>query len=567
MNRVPFLFPLFACAAVSAQAPAIPAKAPVTVVAAPLVGKPAAPRPIDLCICLDISGSMDGLINAARQNLWSVVNELATLQPTPTLRVALLTFGCDAHDAQKGWVKVETGFTTDLDTVSQKLFALATNGGNEYVGRVVQTALAELEWSQQGEGLQLLFVCGNESAQQDKEVDNAVVCKAAIGKGIVVNSIYCGADTDAIATAWRDVARLADGQYAAIEKDTAVVITTPFDAQLAELSTALNTTYVAYGAQRDMWVGNQVAQDGNASTLNPAAAAQRCQTKASGLYSNAHWDLVDASDDAKFKLEEVKKEDLPEALRALSLADLRTHVAAQRAKRKELQAKVAEVGKQRDAFVLAEQKKLGAARDTQFEKVVLEAVRQQAAARGFTRKAEPAAERDPRFVPIVEEAAKQYRSFVRVTGGPRQAPTDCRIRPPFVRLSEAEKEHGQKLYLLYARQAEGLEYVTKGEPAKLGQTLVKESWTCVDGEPTGPTEASARHFGPLVLHEGVRTCHAGDFHGLFVMHKLDPATEGTDQGWIYGTVDRTGTVTAAGRIGSCMKCHQDTAEDRRFGLR
>jgi hypothetical protein len=440
----------------------------------------------------------------------------------------------------------------------------------------MQAALAELDWSKQGEGLQLLFVCGNESAQQDKEVDNATVCKTAIGRGIVVNSIYCGGTGDEIAAAWRDVAKLADGQFAAIEKDTAVVIATPFDTQLAELSAAMNPTYVAFGAQRDMWVCNQVAQDGNAASLNSAAAATRCQTKASGLYDNRHWDLVDACEVATFKLEDVKKEDLPEALRTLSLADLRAHIATQRGKRAELKAKVAEIGKQRDAFVLAEQKKLGAARDTQFEKVVLEAVRQQATARGFTRKVEPAAttpapasatERDERFVQVIEDAGKGYRQFVRVTGGPRQAPTDCFIRPPFVRKSEAEKEHGQKLYLLYARQADGLEYVTKGEPAKVGQTLVKESWTCVDGKPTGPTEASGRHFGPLVLQDGERTCHAGEFHGLFVMHKFDAATDGTDQGWIYGTIDRTGKVTAAGRVGSCMKCHQDAVEDRRFGLR
>ncbi|MHC4652135.1 MAG: hypothetical protein ACYTES_14940 [Planctomycetota bacterium] len=44
------------------------------------------PRTVDLAICLDTSGSMSGLINAARQKLWAIVNELALAEPTPKLR-------------------------------------------------------------------------------------------------------------------------------------------------------------------------------------------------------------------------------------------------------------------------------------------------------------------------------------------------------------------------------------------------------------------------------------------------------------------------------------------------
>ena len=60
------------------------------------------PRPVDLTICLDTSGSMSGLIDAARQNIWAIVNDLALMTPTPKLRVALLTFGNDGHDQARG---------------------------------------------------------------------------------------------------------------------------------------------------------------------------------------------------------------------------------------------------------------------------------------------------------------------------------------------------------------------------------------------------------------------------------------------------------------------------------
>ena len=51
------------------------------------------------------------------------------------------------------------------------------------------------------------------------------------------------------------------------------------------------------------------------------------------------------------------------------------------------------------------------------------------------------------------------------------------------------------------------------------------------------------------------------------MFKTDPQTPGTDEGWVYGTVTPDGQqVTSAGRVESCMMCHQGAPHDRLFGL-
>src|SRR5262249_7812308 len=101
--------------------------------AAPAALTAPATRAVDLAICLDTRGSVDGLFAAARQKLWSIVNDRALAKPAPKLRVALLTYGNNGHDPEVGWVKVDVGLTDDLDRVSQELFALRTNGGTEYV--------------------------------------------------------------------------------------------------------------------------------------------------------------------------------------------------------------------------------------------------------------------------------------------------------------------------------------------------------------------------------------------------------------------------------------------------
>jgi hypothetical protein len=61
-------------------------------------------RDVDLVIALDVSGSMEGLIDSAKQRLWDITNELAKASPTPDLRVAILSYGKPGYGEQTGFV-------------------------------------------------------------------------------------------------------------------------------------------------------------------------------------------------------------------------------------------------------------------------------------------------------------------------------------------------------------------------------------------------------------------------------------------------------------------------------
>ncbi|MBM4014201.1 MAG: VWA domain-containing protein [Planctomycetes bacterium] len=351
---------------------------------------PAASPRVELAICLDTSGSMDGLIDAARQKIWTIVNELALVEPTPKLRVALLTFGNDGHDPARGWTRVDVPFTEDLDLVSQQLFALTTNGGTELVARVLSAAHRELDWSADPKDLKLVVVAGNESAEQDTEVRNADACRVLIERGIVVNSIYCGSPADELAPAWLQVAKLADGHFASIDQQNGtIVIETPFDGELATLSTAMNETYLPLGSAGAVAWGNQRAQDANAEKCNSATAASRALSKAGGLYS-CSWDLVEQVKSGQLKLEEVKKEDLPEKLRELSLEAKQKCVDENWARRQELQQKIGATATKRAAAVAVEMEKRGATELAAFDGAVRAALRKQAAAKGLRFKPAPA---------------------------------------------------------------------------------------------------------------------------------------------------------------------------------
>lgn len=350
-----------------------------------------ATRPVDLAICLDTSGSMNGLIDSARQRIWAIVNDLALAKPTPRLRVALLTFGNDGHSPEKGWVTIDVPFTEDLDLVSQKLFALTTNGGTELVGRVVDSAIRQLEWTPAPGTLKVLVVAGNESADQDAEVPFRDACRRAIGADVVVNSIYCGNPADELAPAWKEVATLADGQFAAIDQAAGTVaIASPFDVEIATLGAKLNETYVPMGAAGAEGKLNQTLQDSNAVGTNTAVAASRAQTKATDLY-RCSWDMVDACRDGLVKIEDVKEADLPEALKKMSVEERKKHIAEMQSKRAAIQKSIAEASAKRDAFVLEESKKSALDSSRAFDYAVREAIRSQAVAKGFRFEAPAAA--------------------------------------------------------------------------------------------------------------------------------------------------------------------------------
>src|SRR5262245_53473089 len=250
---------------------------------------------IDVVLCLDISGSMQDLVASAKTKLWDIVNELAKVKPTPNLRVALYSYGNPNYSREAGWVRKEIDLTTDLDEVYKKLNALTIYGGDEYVARVCKTALTEQKWSDQKDALRLIFVCGNEPADQDKEVNLADVAKLAKEKGVIINTIYCnwGNARPGEAPGWSAFAKDAGGQYAMIEHDKRIAqIQTPFDKELGDLNTKLNSTYIAYGRGGDAKKENQLAQDRNASAAGAPAGASRVMAKGGALYKNSEWCIV-----------------------------------------------------------------------------------------------------------------------------------------------------------------------------------------------------------------------------------------------------------------------------------
>jgi hypothetical protein len=322
------------------------------------------PRPdqpkIQLALLLDTSSSMDGLIDQARNQLWEAVNEFAKARKdgvSPTLEVAVYEYGNSGLPSQEGYIRQVTGLTRELDRVSEALFSLTTNGGAEYCGQVIHSAVAGLSWSTSEQDIKAIFIAGNEPFTQ-----GPVSFKTAIGaakqKGVTVNTIHAGPYNEGARSGWQEGALLAGGHYMSIDHNHQVShIVAPQDQKLAELNARLNQTYVPYGPQGAQGAQRQLEQDAKSNEVSLGLLAQRAKSKASALYNNANWDLVDALNSGALKLENLDKEQLPPAINALNREDQQAYIETKAQERKAIQEEIVALTQARDAFVADERRK------------------------------------------------------------------------------------------------------------------------------------------------------------------------------------------------------------------
>jgi hypothetical protein len=329
---------------------------------APFDGK----RPaVDVAILLDTSNSMDGLISQAKSQLWKIVQQFADAEQagkTPTLRVAVFEYGNTNLPASEGFIRQVVQLTDDLDKVSEALFGLKTQGGDEYCGQVISEAIVRLDWSKKRKAYRAIFIAGNEPFTQGS-VDYEKACESAIQAGVIVNTIHCGDYQAGVKGRWQHGAELAEGQFMNINQDRKLVhIDCPQDKIIIELNTKLNATYLWYGKKsvRQGYLTNQIAQDRNAIQQSGGGgfAGGRAATKSGKLYRNVGRDLVDSLEADKAILSKVKESDLPEKMQKMSAAERLAYVKLLSKKRAEINKKIAKLTREREAFANEKRKAL-----------------------------------------------------------------------------------------------------------------------------------------------------------------------------------------------------------------
>jgi Mg-chelatase subunit ChlD len=341
--------------------------------------KKAAQPQVEVVFCLDTTGSMTGLINAAKQKIWAICNQITTGTPTPHVKVGLLAY----RDRGDTYITKIFDLTDDLDSIYGNLMGLQAAGGGDFpesVNQALYESVTQISWSSDKKTLRMIFLVGDAPPHMDykNDVKYPETCQLAVKKDIIINTVQCGKHKET-QKYWLDICRLAEGSYVQIDAQggPVVALETPFDADLAKINGELSRRTLSYGTAASQTSGAAKAKAG--AELAPTAQADRVGFLIRNNAGGTAYDLLYNVQKGTVKLESLKKEELPAELRELTLEQQKAYLHKLDGERKELTQKALDLDKKRGEFIAkkqAENQKTPAANS--FDRQVLQILQQQA---------------------------------------------------------------------------------------------------------------------------------------------------------------------------------------------
>lgn len=353
------------------------------------VTTPVGAKRVEVVFVLDTTGSMGGLIHAAKEKVWSIASTLAQARQNPEISMGLVAY----RDRGDAYVTQTVDLSKDLDSMYAQLMNFAADGGGdgpEAVNEALEAAIHRMSWSQDPNTYKVVFLVGDAPPHMDyqDDVKYPQLVAAAAAKGIVVNTIQCGQMSETVAP-WQHIAALGRGRYFTVEQaGSAVAVATPYDEQIAALAAELDSTRLYYGTDEDRaaMAAKVAATDRLRAESSAAAQARRGAFNASTAGAAnflGEDELVADVANGRVDLSALPAAALPPSIAALPPEQQQAHVAELADKRDTLQRQIAVLAAERDAYIETEVAKTGGAADS-LDQQIYDAVREQAAPLGFS---------------------------------------------------------------------------------------------------------------------------------------------------------------------------------------
>lgn len=351
---------------------------------APTLQKSIAHPRMEVVFVLDTTGSMSGMIAGAKQKIWAIANKLKSAQPTPEISFGLVGY----RDRGDAYIAKVFGLTTNLDDVYTNLYAFEAQGGGdepESVNEALHRAVRDLQWSTDPRVLRVIFLVGDARPHMDyqDDVSYADSCKLANQKGILINTLQCGrlGGTEA---AWREIAALTNGTYAAILQDGgSIKIDTPYDQEISRINLQLDATIILYGSKADQ--ANAAKNKSVLASLSSEAMADRSSyfgKVEAGSVITGRGDLVVEVMNGRESLDKLDEKKLDPKLQAMAPAARNELITQKVEERRQLQSRLADLVAKRDAAV-AEKLKSLEGKDGVLELSAFEVLENQAKEKGY----------------------------------------------------------------------------------------------------------------------------------------------------------------------------------------
>jgi hypothetical protein len=280
---------------------------------------------IEVVFVLDTTGSMGGLIAAAKEKIWSIANTLASADPAPEIKMGLVGY----RDRGDVYVTSLTALSDDLDMVYTQLMRFQAAGGGdtpESVNQALYEAVTKTNWSDNPKAYRVIFLVGDAPMSQTTPI-------------------------------WREIAQMGEGEYFRVaQAGSAVLYDTPYDKEIAGLSRELDSTRIYYGNPEELEKIKE--RNKKADTIYeaaaPSAVAKRAifnSQKSGAKNFLGSQELVNDLETGNLDLDNLKNEELPSELQAMSKTQIKNHLTSQSEKRKEIQAKIDDLAKKRQSFI------------------------------------------------------------------------------------------------------------------------------------------------------------------------------------------------------------------------
>lgn len=339
---------------------------------------------IDVVFALDATGSMSGLIQTAKEKIWSIALSLSQAKPTPELRIGMVFY----RDRGDNFVTKILPLTEEIDFIYSDLIKITADGGGdepESVNQALAEAISSFDWTQDGTAYKVVFLVGDCPPHMDYRDDQRypATCKKANEKGIVINTIQLG-NCSGTKEIWRDIASLTNGSYLHLEQDAeGFNIATPYDREINEIYSEIEDTKVTYGSKevKEKEYSKKGLLKEFEASASEAANTRRALYNSSklgkkNLYGGA--DLVNKVDENQdFDIDKIHNEQLPEEMQKMSTEEKKTYVQKKSDERKELMTQMQKLSEQREEYIEKELEKLGKA-ETNFSQQVFEIMQEQA---------------------------------------------------------------------------------------------------------------------------------------------------------------------------------------------
>jgi hypothetical protein len=350
---------------------------------------PAQSHQIEVVFVLDTTSSMSGLIQAAKEKIWSIATTMASAQENPDIKMGLVAF----RDRGDAYITRVFDLSDDLDSMYASLMDFRAQGGGdgpESVNQALYDAIHKVSWSNDSNVYRVVFLVGDAPPHMDygNDVKYPITLATAAKKGIVVNAIQSG-QHQFTRPAWQEIAALGHGEYFQVEASgNAVAVSTPFDEKLSRLAAELEDTRLYYG-DAETKKAQKAKLDANTrlrKELSSEALARRDTFNATvsgkaNLLGES--ELVDAISSGRVELDEIEEENLPASLQAMAPAEQIEVITEQAKRRDQLQQEIKKLSASRSNFIKEKIAAEGGADDSLDEKIY-RAVKDQAASIGLT---------------------------------------------------------------------------------------------------------------------------------------------------------------------------------------